>query len=286
MTVKKKGATTKKATKKDEATQDENIFNEESHTEESVEDTTGSEEEDKEVVIEENDNTKEEPVMSVTAVEDMLKNQEERWSQKFNKLLSAVKLGKAKEDLQEGAEYIADLEDDWLDNPAVFFAFSFNFSIHGDKNRGLSTAPPQGAIHFKPIVRTKRKGRKGEEVISVSSVKVHSKSVANYLRRHSKFGISFFENMDEVFNMNTGWAQKLVEANSSIQNLSDQQIIARCRQEQIPIGSDVPLMRKALVEKVAERAIQRQDDAMYGKLKKAVIDKKTDREVIERKITQ
>lgn len=265
---------TKKNTKKDEAVQDDNIFNEESHTE--------NDSANDQVETELKDMTEDEPVMSITAVEDMLKSQEERWSQKFNKLMQSIKLGNAKAELNDSADYISELTDDWLDNPAVFFAFSFNFSIHGDKNRGVEKNPPQGPIHFKPIVRTKRKGRRGEEVISVSSVKVHSKAVADYLRNHSRFGISFFENMDEVLNMNTGWAQRLVEANTSINGLSDQQIIARCRQEGLPIGTDIQHMRKVLVEKVAAEAIKLQDEKMYGKLRKAVIDHKTGREIIEK----
>jgi hypothetical protein len=272
MAVERKDAK-KSDKKKDEVSQEENIFNEEkSHTEEEGEG----------VVVEAKDDTDKEPVMTVKSVEDMLKTQEERWSQKFNKLMQSVKLGKAKDELQEGAEYIADLTEDWLDTPVVFFAYSINFSIHGDKKRGVESSPPQGAIRFKPIVRTKRSGRKGEEVISVSSVKVHSKSVAEYLRNHSQFGIAFFENMDDVLNMNTNWAQKLIEANSSIQRLSDQQIIARCQQEGLPIGTDIIKMRKSLVESVAEKSVKRYDEMMYGKLKNAVIDAKTERQIIEK----
>ena len=273
-------AVKKKNTKKDEAAQDENIFNEGSHTEETVENTTASKE--KEHVVEASDETDKEPVMTVSAVEEMLRSQEERWSQKLNKLTAMFKHGNAKEELQKNADYVAELTDDWLDNPAVFFAYSINYSIHGDKKRGVESTPPQGPVKFEPIVRQKRAGRRGEEVISVSSVKVHSKSVADYLRNHSQFGIAFFENMDSVLNINAGWAQKLIEANSSIQRLSDQQVIARCKQERIPITTDVTQMRKTLVEKIAERSIAQQENMMYGKLKKAVIDQKTGFEIIEK----
>lgn len=261
--------------KKDETVQDKNIFNEESHAEESVENTTASEK-----VVKQDDATNSEPVMTVSAVEEMLKNQEERWSQRLNKVTDLFKSGKGNE--VNDYSYVADLEEDWLDTPAVFFAYSINYSIHGDKKRGVESKPPQGAVRFKPIVRQKRKGRKGEEVISVSSVKVHSKAVADYLRNHSQFGIAFFEDMDAVLNLNTGWAQKLIEANSSINRLSDQQIIARCKQEGLPVTTDVIMMRKSLVEKIAERSIAQQDQMLYGKLRKAVIDQKTGFEIIEK----
>lgn len=266
---------TKKTKQKDEAVQDENIFSEESHTEETVEETTDSEQ-----IVEQNDNTNSEPVMTVTAVEEMLKKQEERWSQRLNKVTALFKADKGGE--VNSDTYVADLEDDWLDIPAVFFAYSINYSIHGDKKRGVESKPPQGAVRFEPIVRQKRKGQKGEEVISVSSVKVHSKTVADYLRNHSQFGIAFFEDMDAVLNLNAGWAQKLIEANSSINRLSDQQIIARCKQEGLPVTTDVIQMRKTLVEKIAEKSIAQQDQMLYGKLRKAVIDQKTGFEIIEK----
>jgi hypothetical protein len=234
-------------------------------------------------------NTPEEPTMSVSTVEEMLKRQEERWTNRFNSLTEKFKFNKSKAEIEEGAEYIDDLEDDWLEVPVVFFAYSFEFSIHGDKKMGKESAPPHGVVKFKPVIRTKRQGRRGEEVISVSSVKIQSKAVAEYLRNHSQFGIAFFENMDSVLNMNTDWAQRLIEANQSIQRLSDQQIISRCRQEGITIGTDISKMRKTLVEKIAKKSIKHQEDMIYGKLKKSNIsaDNKSGvpRELIERKLS-
>lgn len=241
-----------------------------------VENTTATEEA--------GDVTESEPAMPVAAVEGLLKRLEERLTNKFNSQLQKMKLDKAKTDLDSDVSYVAELEDDWLEVPVVFFAYSINFSIHGDKQRGQVTAPPQGALRFKPIIRTKRKRGKEEEVISVSSVKVHSKAVAEWMRNHSHFGIAFFENMDSVLNIDSGWAQRLIEANQSIQSLSDQQIIARCRQENLPIESDIVKMRKSLVALVAEKSIKHQEEMRNGRLKRAVIEKGSDRQIVEKTI--
>lgn len=265
-------AVKKKSEKKEEAVQDTSIFNEEPS--ETVENTTE---------VEVKDVTDKESVMSVKDVEELLEKQEERWSQRLKKAVQGIKLGKAKDELSEEANYIEDLEEDWLETPATFFAYSINMSIHGDKKRGVESKPPHGAIQFKPIVRQKRAGRKGEEVISVSSVKVNSKAVADYLRNHSQFGILFFEDMDAVLNINTGWAQKLIEANSAINRLSDQQVIARCKQFDIPRGTDLVKMRKALVEHMAQASVKSQDRIMYEKLRQAELDK-DNRQVVERKV--
>lgn len=276
-----------KKDKKEETTSVEKqdvIFTEEAPK--AVENTTEEEKEaTEEVVIEEEDITDKEPVMTMTAVEEMLQRQEERWKTRLDSLTQKLKFGKAKGELDEAADYVAELEDDWLDTPVVFFAYSFEFSIHGDKKMGKETKPPHGMVKFKPVIRAKRQGRKGEEIICVSSVKVQSRALAEYLKGHSQFGIAFFENMDAVLNMNTDWAQRLIEANSSIQRLSDQQVISRCRQEGVNIGTDIVAMRKALVQKIAEKSIKHQENMMYGKLKNAVIEGKDKREIVERTIT-
>ena len=91
---------------------------------------------------------------------------------------------------------------------------------------------------------------------------------------------------NSVLNIDSGWAQRLIEANQSIQRLSDQQVISRCRQEELPIGTDVVKMRKSLVAKVAEKSIKHQEEMRNGKLKRANIDVASDRQIIERKVPQ
>lgn len=218
--------------------------------------------------------TEMEDSIPVSMVERMMKEMEQKFTSQINKLKTSV----AKKDLDADRDYVEDLKDDYLDNPVIFFAYSSNFSIHGDKKRGVESTPPTGAVKFKTVIRTKRQGRKGTQVISVSSVKVHSKALAEWLENHSQYGIQFFKSMDSAMTVDTTWAQKLVEANHSVQRLSDQQVIARCKQEGIAITTDPEAMRKELVAHVAKKNKQRQDDMMYGHLRKAQIE--NDREVM------
>lgn len=216
----------------------------------------------------------------LSMVEKMMKSFEEKLMSKFNSQMQKMKVS---EELDADLSYVRDLEDDWLEKPAVFFAFSLNFSIHGDKKRGMETEPPQGAIEFKPLIRTKRKGQRGTQVVSVSSVKVHSKEVADYLRSHSQYGIAFYENMESAMNIDSTWAQKMVEAQQSIGRLSDLQVIARAKQEGIAVGQSPEAMRKQLVEKIAKRQIAQQENTLYGSLKAANIGK-DGRQTIEKTI--
>ncbi len=213
-------------------------------------------------------------------VQKMMKEMEDKFTNQINRLKTA----NAKKELDDDLEYVSDLEDDWLDVPVVFFAFSFNFSIHGDKKRGVDTEPPHGAIKFKPLIRTKRRSGKETQVISVSSVKIQSKSVVEYLRSHTQYGIAFYENMESAMNIDSTWAQKMVEAQQSIGKLSDMQVIARAKQEGISVSQSPEKMRRELVETTAKRSIAQQERLLYGGLRKATIDKGTDRSIIEKTI--
>lgn len=213
-------------------------------------------------------------------VQKMMQEMEDKFTAQINKLKTAS----AKKELDSDLDYVSELEDDWLEVPVVFFAFSFNFSIHGDKKRGIESEPPHGAIKFKPLIRTKRKSGKEVQVVSVSSVKIQSKSVVEYLRDHSQYGIAFYENMESAMNIDSTWAQKMVEAQQSIGRLSDMQVIARAKQEGISVSQSPERMRRELVEITAKRAIAQQERLLYGGLKKATIDKGTDRSIIEKTI--
>jgi len=227
---------------------------------------------------------KEEPKFSLTAVQKMMKDAEERMMSMFNSQISKLKLNKDKEELDADLDYVQSLQDDWLENPVVFFAFSYQFSIHGDMRRGIETVPPQGSIRFKPVIRTKRKRGKETQVISVSSVVVHSKEVVDYLRTHTQYGILFFENVESAMNVDATWAQKMVEAQTSISRLSDIQVISRAQQEGIPVSQSPEDMRRQLVEKMAKRSIEQHERMLYGSIQRSIVDKGTGRSIIEKTI--
>ena len=222
---------------------------------------------------------KAEPAIPLSTVQQWMQELETKFTNQLNKL----KTSSARESLSEESNYISELEEDWLEQPVVFFAFSLNFSIHGDKRRGLESTPPHGAIKFKPLVRTRRKKGRDVQVVSVSSVKVQSQSELDYLRNHSQYGIAFYENMESAMNVDSTWAQKMVEAQQSISKLSDMQIIARAKQEGVTINQSPEAMRRQLVELTAKRSINQQDKMLYGNLRSSTMDQQG-RIITEKKI--
>jgi hypothetical protein len=227
---------------------------------------------------------KQEPTFSLSTVQKMMQDAEERMMNMFKSQMSKMSLSKDKEDLDADLAYVQELQDDWLENPVVFFAFSYQFSIHGDMRRGVETIPPQGAIRFKPVIRTKRKRGKETQVISVSSVVVHSKEVVDYLRTHTQYGILFFENVESAMNVDATWAQKMVEAQTAISRLSDIQVISRAQQEGIPVSQSPEDMRRQLVEKMAKRSIEQHERMLYGSIQRSIVDQGTGRSIIEKTI--
>jgi hypothetical protein len=237
---------------------------------------------EKEVV--EKKTEKKEDAIPLSLVQKMMKEVEERLTNQFSSQISKLKEAAKRSPLEDDLDYVSELEDDWLEQPVVFFAFSFNFSIHGDKKKGLEDTPPYGPVRFSPLIRTKRKGQKGVQVISVSSVKIQSKQVVDYLRGHSQFGIAFYENMGSAINVDSTWAQKMIEAQQSISRLSDMQVIARAKQEGISVTQSPENMRKQLIELQAKRAIDQQDRMLYGSIKASTVDKNSGRTIIEKTI--
>lgn len=223
--------------------------------------------------------------MPVSLVQKLMYEMEEKLSNKFKNQIDKLKLHKAKEELDEDLDYVEGLEDDWLEKPVTFFAFSMRYSIHSDRRKGQEVLPPFGdPIKFKPLIRHKRPGRGKEvEVVSVSSVSVQSKQVVEYLRGHSLFGIYFYENMENAMNVDSSWAHKMVEAQRSLARLSDMQIVARAKQEGISVSQSPEKMRRELSEILAKKAQDQHERILNQRLKSAVIDEKG-RSVTEGKI--
>lgn len=228
---------------------------------------------------------KKEEAVPVSIVEKMMRELEEKLLNKFSSQINKLKTAEAQKTLDADLDYVQNLQDDWLEQPVVFFAFSMNFSIHGDKKRGVETTPPNGPIKFKPLVRTKRKRNRDVQVISVSSIKVNSAAEVEYLRNHSQYGIAFFENMTSAMAVDSTWAQKMMEAQQSISRLSDMQVIARIQQEGLSVTNSPEAMRRQLVELTAERAKAQQDKLLYGSLKQSSLERGTNRVITEKTIS-
>ena len=224
-----------------------------------------------------------EPTFSLSHVQKMMQEFEEKMTSKFNAQVAKLKSGSKTEE-EKGLDYTQQMEDDWLDEPVIFFAFCFNYMIFGDRRRGKETQPPYGPILFKPIIRQVVQKGKSKETVSVSSVKVQTQAEVDYLKSHSQYGILFYESLDDAMNTEPSWALKMAEAQKGIANLSDMHVVARAKQEGLVMKQSIEAMRKELIQKVAKRASDQHERMQYAAIKTAVVEEGTNREVIKKTI--
>jgi hypothetical protein len=151
--------------------------------------------------------------------------------------------------------------DDFLEVPAIFFAYSTAYALSGDKRRNkYENAPGGEMIKFRKAYRYEKRSSRGRgvDIVSTCSVKVQSKQLAEWLRGHTLFGIKFFENMSEAANVDVSFAEKMSQVQGVISSMSDMQVIERARMiEGININTpDTDYIRKQLVEKIARKEMQ------------------------------
>ena len=66
-----------------------------------------------------------EPTFSLSHVQKMMQEFEEKMTSKFNAQVAKLKSGSKTEE-EKDLDYTQQMEDDWLDEPVIFFAFCFN----------------------------------------------------------------------------------------------------------------------------------------------------------------
>ncbi len=148
---------------------------------------------------------------------------------------------------------------DYLEVPAVFFSFSSEYACHADVRNGKESRPPLGDfIKFKKLYRYNRKGAgRAVETIAVSQAIVRSKKTAEWIRKHTLFGIKFFENINDAKSVDVTLAEKMAEAAGRVSSMSDYQVIERARIENIYVHQDLEKLRKELIQKLAKNDIQK-----------------------------
>jgi hypothetical protein len=149
---------------------------------------------------------------------------------------------------------------DYLDEEELFFTYSFSYGIYGDVRYGQQVDTPYGRpIKFKPLYRYKKPGvgKHSDKMITTSVAKIRSKKEREFLTGHSLFGIKFFKSQNEVIDLDTAYADKLVEISYMLNAMSEHEIVTRARQEKIQIDTtNVDNIKKRLVHYLADKEIK------------------------------
>ena len=154
----------------------------------------------------------------------------------------------------------ADIDkDDYLDTPVVLFCYSHSHICMGDKRFGQAVKTPYDTpIRFKHLMRYKKPGssKYNDEMITMSSISIRSKKEAMWMRKHTLFGIKYFEDIQDVKDVSKTFSDKLVETSMHLNTLSEYEVIERAKMEKIEITRDIDDLRRRLVYIITEKAMQ------------------------------
>ena len=156
------------------------------------------------------------------------------------------------------AEAEIDVED-YLDKPVILFCYSHSHICMGDKRFGQNVKTPHDTpIRFKHLMRYKKPGtsRYNDEMITMSSVSIRSKKEAIWMKKHTLFGIKYFEDIQDVKDVTKTFSDKLVETSMWLNSMSEFEVIERAKSEKLEITSDVDDIRRRLVYTITEKAMR------------------------------
>ena len=156
------------------------------------------------------------------------------------------------------AEAEIDVED-YMDTPLVLFCYSHSHTCMGDKRFGQNVKTPYDTpIRFKQLMRYKKPGtsRYNDEMITMSSISNRSKKEAAWMKKHTLFGIKYFEDIRDAKDVTKTFSDKLVETSMYLNAMSEFEVIERAKSEQLEVTSDVDDIRRRLVYAITEKSMQ------------------------------
>lgn len=147
--------------------------------------------------------------------------------------------------------------DDVLEVAAYFFSYSYKYAVYDDVRNGIAVNPPYGAVKFNPLFRSSPTGKvygTSARYSNISYALVYSKKQAEWLKKHSLFGVMFFENIGAAKSVNYLEAETIAKAYQSVQGLTGFKLRQRCVAEGIDISTiDDTIMRQQLIDKISKR---------------------------------
>lgn len=149
-------------------------------------------------------------------------------------------------------------KDDILEVPEVYFAHSVSYTLWDDMKNGRTVKAPFGRpVKFKLVFRTVDKSiPRSPKYINFSAAIIWSKKISQFLDSHSLLGIKFFKKSNEGRDISALMAEKLSMHFSSINNLTEQEVIRACSSENIKINTpDVAELRRRLAIKRAKSSM-------------------------------
>ncbi len=154
-----------------------------------------------------------------------------------------------------GKQYVKDLDPEDFDKKGVTFcAYSIMIVIVGDVRQGRDVRTPFGNVIKFMYQATKRQGvGKHQTLSSYCSYTSHSKKEIKWLREHTLYGFGFFESAKAALSVDARKAQALSRIIINVDGLEPHQVVARCKEYEVPLNDDMKTMKILLAHKIADR---------------------------------
>ena len=187
------------------------------------------------------------------------------------------------EAINETQQLVNEALDDMLPEPVMFFTHAYRSADFGYTKNNRAITPPGGEpIQFEPWQRYNRRNfagkNRGVETVSISQFKTWSKETVQYMMQHPDFNITFFLNPRDASDVEVHLVDLMAKFNQQVRGMSDQAVIAACKEKRITIHSDIVVLRKQLIKHMAEdeerrvRSIQEEKAKKYAEKEKEYVD--------------
>jgi hypothetical protein len=144
-------------------------------------------------------------------------------------------------------------QDEWV----TFVTHKVMHIIVDDKRNGKNVRAPFDIIAFRYESTKKVVHGRETDLIHLSTYTCKSRTELKWLREHSRFGISFFDNIKTALSTDVERATKLAKQMIILSRIGQASIIGMCKERGLPITSDLDSMRAALAYHSVETEMAR-----------------------------
>jgi len=194
-------------------------------------------------------------------------------------LIDSIAQAMAKKEMYvKGGRTYSDVKEidpeDYDEVGATFTSYGAGYLIIDDVRNGHAIRTPYG----RPLRFVFQGGRitevgKVQEYSSFCAINIHSKKEIEWLRKHSRYGIEFFEDTKLALSADAikiGIASRVSKVMAS---LDQHQILARARQYGIPLGGNLSDIRVQLTLAIADEEMGKQEREIKERNQGAIVEK-------------
>lgn len=140
-------------------------------------------------------------------------------------------------------------EDDILREPHMFYKWTVGGSIYDDRKYGkIDPHPFRRPVKFEHIATIKYgQGNRDTKFIQISRAEIHSKKERDWLKHHSEYGVSFYDEMKDVNKIDFEARAIEFEAAERLKNMGQMEVVNLAKEKKLPFTTDLTKMRLMLI---------------------------------------